>query len=362
MKIIDRYLLRTFLAPFFYCLSAFIMIFVVLDLFDKLSDFLEGKTPFALIGQYYVILIPSVLIQIVPISLLLAVLYSLSSLTKNNELTAMRASGISILRLMVPYLSVGFLLTLGVGLLNESVGPRAAYWCYNFVREQKRQDPAAVYLKNDLAIKNQATGRSWLVGRFDIRDYSMQNVEVLQQRPDTSDELKIKAKEARWLDGRWWFKDLTTQQYDVDSNPMGPLRFSLTEEMVDLTEPPSLSMNEVKDPEYMSALDLHDYLKTHAHRAPSALARIEADMHSRLAMPWTCFIVTLLGIPFGSQTGRKGAMLGIALSLGLFFGYYVLVNVGLALAKKMVIPAEAGGWLPNLIFLGIGLVMVYRMR
>jgi hypothetical protein len=147
MKIIDRYLLRTFLVPFFYCLTAFMMMYVIFDLFDNLNDFVEGQTPLLLVVKYYLILFPSVLIRIVPISLLLAVLYSLSTLTKNNELTAMRASGISILRLMVPFLAVGFLFTVVVGIVHETVSPRAAYWCFNFVREQKRNDPAAVYIK-----------------------------------------------------------------------------------------------------------------------------------------------------------------------------------------------------------------------
>lgn len=362
MKIIDRYLLRTFLVPFFYCLTAFMMMYVIFDLFDNLNDFVEGQTPLLLVVKYYLILLPSVLIRIVPISLLLAVLYSLSTLTKNNELTAMRASGISILRLMVPFLSVGLLCTVIVGVVHETVSPRAAYWCFNFVREQKRNDPAAVYIKHDLAIKNQVTRRIWLIGEFDIRDYRMKQIEVIQQREDTSDAAKIRAKDAQWLDGRWWFRDVVEQTYDQEGNPMGPPRFALTEEMEQLTEQPSLFLNEFKDPEFLSSLELVDYLKTHKHREASALARIEADLHSRLSMPWTCFIVTLLGIPFGSQTGRKGAFLGVALSIGLFFGFYVLVNVGLGLAKSMIVPAVVGGWLPNLIFLCIGLVMVYRMR
>ncbi len=361
MKLIDKYLLRTFLVPFAYCLAAFMMIYVIFDLFDNLNDFLEGKTPTLLVVKYYLILLPSVLIRIVPISLLLAVLYSLSSLTKNNELTAMRASGISIIRLMVPFLSVGLAFTVLVGLIHETAGPRAAFWCYNFVREQRR-DPDAVYIKHDLAIKHQGTRRIWLVGQFDIRDYRMKQIEVIQQREDTSDAMKIQAKEAQWLDGRWWFKDLTEQVYDTEGNPAGPPRFALTEEMRDYSETPSLFLNEFKDPEFLSSLELMEYLKVHKDRARSALARIEADLHSRLSMPWTCFIVTLLGIPFGSQTGRKGAFVGVALSIGLFFGYYVLLNVGLSMAKKMIIPAVVGGWLPNLIFLAIGSVMVYRMR
>lgn len=362
MKILDRYLLRTFLVPFAYCLTAFMMIYIIFDLFDNLNEFVEGNTPPLLVAKYYLILFPSIFTRIVPISLLLAVLYSLSTLTKNHELTAMRASGISILRLMVPFLSVGLGFTLLVGILHEAVGPRASYWCYNFIREQKRNDPAAVYIKHDLAIKHQGTRRIWLIGEFDIRDYRMRQIEVVQQREDTSDERKIKAKEAQWLDGSWWFRDVVEQTYDLDGNPDGPARFALTEEMTGFIEEPSLFLNEFKDPEFLSSLELMEYLDVHKDRARSALARIEADLHSRLAMPWTCFIVTLLGIPFGSQTGRKGAFLGVALSIGLFFSYYVLVNVGLVMAKKMIIPAMIGGWLPNIIFLAIGSVMVYRMR
>jgi lipopolysaccharide export system permease protein len=275
MKIIDRYLLRTFLVPFFYCLTAFMMMYVIFDLFDNLNDFVDGKTPLMLVVKYYLILFPSVMIRIVPISLLLAVLYSLSSLTKNNELTAMRASGVSIIRLMIPFLSVGLFFTLVVGVVHETIGPRAAYWCYNFVREQKKSDPAAVYVKQDLAIKNQVTRRIWLVGEFDIRDYRMKQIEVIQQREDTSDAKKIRAKDAQWLDGRWWFRDLVEQVYDQDGNPMGPPRFALTEEMEELTEEPSLFLNEFKDPEFLSSLELMDYLKTHQHRErpPSPASR-----------------------------------------------------------------------------------------
>jgi len=75
-----------------------------------------------------------------------------------------------------------------------------------------------------------------------------------------------------------------------------------------------------------------------------------------------CLIVTLIGIPFGAQTGRKGAFLGAILAIGLFFGFYVLINVGVALGKEQTIRPWLAGWLPNLFFLGVGSVLVYRMR
>lgn len=362
MKLIDKYLLRTFLVPFAYCLAAFVMIYVIYDLFDNLSDFVEGKTPIALVVRYYLVLMPSVLTRIVPISLLLAVLYSLSSLTKSNEITALRASGVSIVRLMVPFVAVGFMASLLVAAVHETIGPGAAYWCYNFVKEQKREDPDSVYRKTQLAIKYQAARRIWLIQEFDIRTFAMKGVEVTQQREDLSDEWKVKAQEARWLDGRWWFTDLSEQRYDADSNPMGPARFALTREMSELTETPAFFLNEIKDPAFLSSVELIDYLHTHRQRDAAALARVRVDLHFRLAEPWTCLVVTLLGIPFGAQTGRRGAFIGVGLSIALFFAYYVLIHTGLSLGKNMLVPAWVAGWLPNILFLGIGSVLLHRMR
>ncbi|HMP77115.1 MAG TPA: LptF/LptG family permease [Kiritimatiellia bacterium] len=362
MKLIDRYLLRTFLVPFVYVLLAFCMLYVIFDLFENLADFIEGNTPPAQVFRYYVILLPSVFVRIVPISLFLAVLYSLSSLTKNHELTAMRACGISIVRLMTPFLAVGVLASLAVAAIHETIGPNAAYWCDNFVREQKRADPDLVYVKRQLAIKYQDGRRTWRIEEFDTRTLVMKGIEITQQREDLSDEWKLRAKEARWLDGRWWMRDSSEQRYDMESNPSGAPRFALTREMAEFRETPEFFLNEIKEPEYLTSAELIHYLEMNSRRDPAALARIRADLHFRLAEPWTCLIVVLLGIPFGAQTGRKGALLGVSLSIGLMFSYYVLVNVGLSMAKNMLIPAWVGPWIPNSLYLAIGGYMIRRMR
>ncbi len=362
MKLIDRYLLRTFFVPFVYILLAFCMLYVIFDLFDNLGDFVEGNTPFALVFRYYIVLLPSVLVRIVPISLFLAVLYSLSTLTKSNELTAMRAGGISVIRMVAPYITVGLLASLAVAAIHETIGPKAAYWCQNFVREQKRADPDLVYVKKDIAIKYQGGRRTWLINEFDIRTMTMRGIEITQQREDLSDEWKIRAKQARWLDGHWWLTDMTEQQFDAENNQMGGIRFFQTREMGNFKETPEFFLNETKDPEFLTTREMSNYLKMNKRRDPAALARIRADLHFKLAEPWTCLIVVLLGIPFGAQTGRKGAMLGVSLSIGLIFAYYVLVNVALSLAKNMVIPAWIGPWIPDGIFIGVAVYMIRRMR
>ena len=211
-----------------------------------------------------------------------------------------------------------------------------------------------------LGLVNEVAGRDWIVEKFDTQTFEMSNVTLTQKRPDGTAE-RIQTRQAHWLDGRWWFEELVTQNYDRDGNPMGPPQFELRKEMKDIVETPTDFINEIKDPKYLSASEILNFLKTH-RLSDEKIAQRKVDFHSRLAMPWTCLIVALLGIPFGAQTGRKGAFIGIVLALSLFFGLYVLVNVGVALGKKQVIDPWLAGWLPNIFFFCLGCVMVYRMR
>ena len=360
MKLIDKYLLRNLMVPLGYCLTAFAMIYVIFDLFDNMSDFIDAKTPVLSVVKFYALLMPSVVIFIAPVSLFLAVLYSLSHLTKNNELTAMRSCGISLLRLMMPMIAVGLVASLVVGAINETVGPWSAYWTNQFVKLQKHKGELSVHVVSMLGLVNEVAGRDWIVEKFDNQTFEMSNVTLTLKREDGTAE-RIQARQAHWLDGRWWFEELVTQNYDHDGNPMGPPQFELRKEMTDVEETPTDFLNEIKDPEYLSAREILNFLKTH-RLSDDKIAQRQVDFHSRLAMPWTCLIVTLLGIPFGAQTGRKGAFIGIILALSLFFGLYVLVNVGVALGKKGAIDPWLAGWLPNIFFFCIGCVMVYRMR
>lgn len=361
MKLIDKYLLRTFLVPLGYCLTAFTLVYIIFDLFDHLSDFIDGKTPVAEVATYYLALTPTVLIYIVPVSLLLAVLASLSSLTKNNELTAMRASGVSLVRLMVPFILVGLAASLAVLAVNETISPNAAYWCKKFVSEQTKIDPDTVHTA-ELAFSKDSANRIWYIQRFDTRDFSMRRIEVTQRREDNTEDYKLQAAEGRWMDGYWMFADLNIQSYDEEGNPKGPPRFFQSHEMTEFIEKPVDFLSEIKPPEFMSSAELLRYIRMNDNMQPEALVRRTVDLHFRLAQPWTCLIVTLLGIPFGNQTGRKGAMLGFVLSIGLFFAYYALINFGLFLGKDGLLPPWVAGWFPNLLFLPIGVYMIYRIR
>lgn len=362
MKLIDKYILRTFLTPFLYCLLAFVLIYVIYDLFDHVKDFIEAHTPALDLARYYALLLPSVLVYIVPISLLLAILYSLSQLTRNNELTAMRASGISLYRLLIPLMGVGLFISLAVAIVNETIGPWSAWWTRQYIRQQTSKGQVDVTIANNIPYNNTKANRVWLIGRLHLDTYRMENIRLIQQDAKGHDVYQMQAREGRWLDGRWWFMDSAIQRYDQGGSPMGPPRYERRREMGELTEKPSEFMNEVKDPEYLSALELRRYIHSHSDLSPQTLARFRTDFHARLAAPWTCLVVTLIGIPFGAQTGRKGALVGIILCISLFFAYYVVSNFALVLGKSDTIPAWLAGWFANGLFLVVASVLIYRMR
>lgn len=364
MKLLDKYLLRTLLVPLAYCLSAFLLLYIVFDLFNNLSDFVEAGTPLRRIAQFYAYLLPSALFIIFPISLLLAILYALSTLTKTNELVAMRACGISLWRLMVPFVAVGLVVSMLVTIVNETIAPSCAYWTYKFLKAEKHKGNVDVFVANMLGFVNAPANRDWMIGSFDTRTFKMQDVRLTQRYADGTSE-KIQAANAEWLDGRWWFFEVVRQRYDKDGNPMGRVRFEPREEMADITETPVDFLNEIKDPlenpEYVSAREIRHFMRTH-RLAPSALARLQVNLHQRLAMPWTSLVVALFGIPLGAQSGRRGAFVGIVSAIFTFFIFFALVQFCSALGKKGSLDPVLAAWLPNIVFFCAGGVLLYRMR
>jgi len=360
MKILSRYLFKNLLMPLLYLIAVFIIIFTIADLMDNGEDFLEAHTPIMDILKYYGLRLPSLIIMIVPICLLLAVLYSLSMLTRHNEITAIRASGVSIYRIIRPYIRMGIYCWLFTALVNEYTGPKFAYRADQFL-EIITKKGREVYTE-EIAFRNQKLRHSWFVARFDTRTYTMHNIKLTIQREDGSDEVQYKAAKGRWMDGRWWFEDVTVQKYDRLGNLLGPAEKFQTLEMRKLQEVPEDFMNEIKDPVYLSSLELWRYIKTHPHLSPKILARYKTDFHHRVSMPFVCLLIVFIGIPVGAHTGRRGVLAGVMTALGMFFAFYTLQYIMIYLAKEMYIAPWMGPWIPIILFFLIACILVYRMR
>lgn len=361
MKLIDKYLLREFLLPVFYCLAAFSMIFIVLDLFDHITDFLEAKTPISLVLRYYLCVLAPGLEYLAPASLLLATLYTLWQLSRNNELTAMRATGVSMYRLLIPFLGVGLVFSLAALVVKEAVAPASSRWADEFrendmcVVENRTQYNQRFY--------NAAGLRQWHIGRFDLdRPGELERVEIDEENSEGIPVRSVLAKRALWLDGEWWLFSMAEQEYTEEGYPKGPLKrwpgseFGKAQPF--LTETPEDFVGETKDWAYFSTPEMIRYVTARPDLSAIDIQRRWFDVHSRLAMPWACLIVTLFGIPAGAAHGRQSALTGIFMAIAFFFGFYAMMQVGILLGKGGVIWPWAGAWLSNVAFFGAGIYMM----
>ena len=365
MKLVTRYLLGHLGRPWMYIMAGFSIIAILVDLFSNFVDFTEAGTPIRVVLLYYAILLPTYLPYLLPVSLLLALLYALWQLGKNSELTAMRACGLSLTQLITPYLITGLLasfLLLGV---NELFNPWAMHWTRQFKAMQGSPNVSQAHLAVNLAYKNVPGRRIWRINSFDPRpssSFEMRGINLTQQRPDGSDEFRMDAARARWIDNHWWFEKVETQYYDANNDRSGSAESSPAIEMTMLAESPKDFMNEIKESSERSAAEIVKFIATHKGISEDTRNRLMVDFHYRLAAPWLCLIVILIGVPFGIHTGRRGMGMGILLALLVFFAYYVLMGLGLAYGKQMMIHPVPAGWLPGAIFFFLGLVLLRRIR
>ena len=358
MRILDKYLLRELAAPVVYCFDAFAMLGILLDLFGNLDDFLQAHAPVGQVIQYYVFLFPEIFVTTLPMSLLLGLLFCLSNLSKHNELAAMRAGGISVMRLSLPLLAVGFaasLLVLGSG---EALVPRARERAGALMNKFKGRGQADV-LEN-FFFSNDLKRQDWYARRFNTRTREMENPEIHAQNPDGSPLLDVYAEHASWIAGTWHFYNC-----DVHDSSHASLIVTHVAEtnFPSVNDSPSRLALEGKKPDQMTSRELRRYIRTQQRLGlTNRLALYQVALHSRYSFPLTCLVVMWMGIPLGMRVGRSGALVGAGTALALVVTYYVLSYLTQALGNGGWISPILAAWTTNVIFVGVGGLLFVNSR
>jgi lipopolysaccharide export system permease protein len=366
MKLVDKYLLQEHLKAVTFCIVAFCTIFVVSDLFGHFSKFLDAATPPGLVVRYYVLLMMPTLEYILPACLLFGTLYTLWQLTRHNELTAMRASGMSLWRVITPFVAVGLTASLVALAVKEWVAPEALMWTEEF--NANRFHLVRSDIRRNQPYYSSTGQRQWLIGQFDLKEpHRLFDVEVTQERTDGTRIREYKAGKAEWLDGTWWFYNATVQDYDEKDNPIGRQRRLIAadntvSEIPSFTEEPSDFTEAAKEWMFLTTREMVNYLRNHPHLSPHVLAQSRFDIHSRLAMPWACFIVTLFAIPAGTKSARQSILGGMLLAVAFFVGFYALMQVGIFLGRRELCTPWLAAWLPNILFLSLGLALSRKLQ
>ena len=366
MMLIDKYLLRRFISPLAYCLAAFSMLVVIWDLFDHFGEIIKAGPSFLSVAHYYLGVLCPAFEYLVPACLLLAAIYALWQLTRSNELIAMRVSGISMYRLMFPFLGVGLVFSVLNLIMGTTIAPRTALWRSTFSAHKYQVLPHDV--RQDQPHYCITGRRQWMIGELDLSNpRRLLRVKVTQERKDGTRAMDIIAKKAEWLDGQWWFYGVQEQKYNEQGDPTGLLAPPVpdpasVQQVPFLSEKPADFVNEPMEWEYYNYMEMVRYLKEHKGSAGKDFAQKKVDLHRRLAMPWACLIVTLFGIPAGSRSARQNALWGVFLAVGFFLAFYVLSQIGAFLGIRGIISAWLGAWLSNIVFMVVGIWLLVKIR
>lgn len=358
--LLDRYLLAKFLTPFLYCVTGFVAVWLVWDLSANLTDFLVGHATLSQIGRFYLLQLPSVLMLSIPVGLLLALLYTLTQMSRRNEIVSMLAAGRSLYRILLPLFAAAVIGTGVLALLNRSLAPQAGALrdvMKDEIKSGKRQSRGTV--SNHL-YRNREERRLWFLTVIDREKNSAQRVEVIQQDESGTVKEKWYAVSASFEpgSGTWVLQEARHVTVDGEGNMISS-ESAPRMEIRDWRETPWKIASSTMNPEFLGVGELSDYLRFNAEFPPARLAPFLTHWHYRWALPWICVVVVLIAGPLGVVNGRRGIMGGVAGAIALFAGLIFSSSLFLALGKGDRIPAWLAAWGPVLIFTGIGVHLLW---
>jgi lipopolysaccharide export LptBFGC system permease protein LptF len=285
----------------------------------------------------------------------------------------MRAAGMSLWRICIPYFIVGLIAAGALFAVNESVVPRCTDWADQALAHHSGSGNAQHDRVFGFAFTNGRAHRNWVIRGYYVPGSSeMSRPWVQWSLPDGSSRI-LSADEAVWTNGVWVFYSSSTNVQELskaDQASMAvPLLLTNVLAMADFDETPDEIAREIRMSNYFSErnpniplMDVLGYLQWHPNLSRADRGRLLTELQERVAMPITCIVVALIAIPFGATPGRRNLFFGVAGSIFVCFVYFVLQRVGLAFGSSGAWPAWLAAWLPNLFFGASGLYLMSRIR
>lgn len=359
MLLLDQYILKKFLVPFIYCIVGFTAIWLVWNLSTNLPDFVQGHATLAILVHFYATQIPNVIVQSIPVGTLLALLYSMTQMSRSNEIISILCSGRSLYRVFFPFFFVGFFLVMVSSYFNYEKAPQAEALKNQLLDEIKNGTKTNKLIQSHL-FRNRLDNRTWYVQSLDLKNQSASQVQIIQQDQAGNIVEKWYVLDAIFnpTTSTWTFK----QMHHVIVDPIGNiLTFDFLEqcEISHWSESPWRIASSSMNPDLLGVPELKMYLKNNSDFPKARLAPFLTHLDYRWALPWMCFIVILLAAPLGVIYSRRSILSGVALAVGLFAAMLFSSNLFLALGKGYRCPAWIAAWGPNIVFAGIGIYLIW---
>ncbi len=365
MRIIDRYILKSIVTIFLGMVITFAFLFILIDVFGNLQDFIEKNVPWQTVVQYYLTFLPMIIVNTSTMACLMAVLFTYSNLSTHNEIVAIRTSGMNFWQVTRPALIFTLLICATVLLVNECFVPQSSL-INQEIREAKikvtvsEKDRGLPLIKNFTlyGLKN----RLFFVDTFDPNTGTLTGISIIGHDKNQNLIEKIVALKGTWTGLAWKFYNCQITSYNTAlPNVPGEIKV-YSEKLMDIKETPKDFLRQRLDVSSMNIRQLYDYISRFSGSgAVKTLNNLQVDFFAKIAMPLRPIVIVLAGLPFvltGASKRKAATFTSIGIALAIGFLYYVLDAVGLALGKGGGLPPWSSAFVAPAIFLIIGLTAI----
>lgn len=359
MSILDRYVLKKFLVPFAYCFLGFVGIWFIFDLADNLQDFIQGQATFEVLLGYYASQVPEIIVIALPLGTLLALLYSLAAMSRANEIISMLGAGRSVVRILVPLMAVGVVLSGVNAYFNYESAPQATGMKKTVVGDIKRGRKKERSIRGHL-FKNREDSRIWFASRLSLENGNMEDLQILQQDAEGHIRQQWYAARASYdpATATWILKNAR----HIEMDPDGDILKSEMQDQIELhgfSETPWRVASSRMKADYLSVPELRDYLNYNSDFPDKRLAAYWTHLHYRWALPTVCFLVVFVAAPCGIVYSRRGVLGGVALAITLFFSLVLASSLFIALGKGSRVSPFVAAWGPMIAFFVAGIYLLW---
>lgn len=354
IAILDRYVMSEVSAPFAFGAAAF-TIFLLINSFFLAADYVINKSvPFGLVARYIVLQIPSFVYLIFPFGTMFGVLQGFGRLAGDNEMTAMRTSGIALGRIARPVFALGIALTIVAFLINDFIAPESQHKSQTIFREIAYHSSQPI-IAPDQFVRTEDGQHSIFVGSMDPQSGLMHNVQIYSLGSGYFPET-LTAASARQINGKLVLYDGVHTTYGVNGLVTKQQHFATLDfPLADA----SLLFEGPRGPFEMSSSELAREIKA-LKGSGEDTRQFEMTLQQKFAMPVACLVSIMIALPLGVRYGKRGRGVAAMLSLIVLLMYWLIMAATNALGKNGAIPAPVAAWLPNLFMGTTGIALLWK--
>ena len=360
IKKLQAYILKDMLRYLLLSSATLTTIFVTFDFFDRIDVILRNDPSLSDVLLYFIFKVPVFANLSLPIAVVISVLLTIGLLSKNSELTAMRAAGLKVMWLCRPVVISAFLLSLFAILISETVVPysaRRSREIYNI--DIQKKNLSGVFSQENIWWRD--GGIFYSSNMFDSRDNRLLMFSQFSLDDKFRIRKRLEAKEAQWLgpELNWAMRSVSSYRIDDQDQILAQKFKSLP---LPIVSQPEEFYRVEKDPASMTRAQLKNFIdKQRSNGLPAD--EYLADFHSKLSSPFVIFVCTLIAIPLALRPARTGSMAASFISgLSLSFSYYAVMSLSLAFGRAGFWPPMLSAWMANIILLSMALILILALE